>query len=512
MGDFQFSTFERQLADALNRLRAEPRDFIPAVRELRKWMERDGTLRLPDRIPLATKEGDLALIDAIDALSRAKPVGPVRLSVGMTKAARDHCADLGPKGQLSHDGSDKSTPFLRLQRYGKWRVAAAENLAFGENKAEAVLLQMIIDDGAKERGHRKNLLNGEFNAIGVAIAKHSLFECVVVLDLAGEYEESAAPSDHVAAVPLDTAPPASLASRPGGPRSGGVPAAGLPSGPAPPPPKQAWGSAPPPPAPAPPTALLSNALARLGVQETVPPPKKEERSSASAPSAAPAARPAADADADSHSDLLANLARLRNKNYDEDEDDGRGGAAAAAAVPAPGPSAAARAAPPPASRAPPAPASASAPAPASSSPPPSIPSGDLPPPPPPAARFDARTGEPLCAGCGNALGHTVIKALDASWHKDCFCCASCRTGLAGGSVSQFYSQEGRPYCKPCYEDKFSPKCKGCAKPISGTYATALGGSWHPDCMRCSRCRGAIHGSSFYKDDAGGFLCTKCGNA
>ena len=49
---------------------------------------------------------------------------------GLNLAAKEHCDDLGPKGLQGHFGTDESSPFDRISKYGKpgwWR---GENLTF----------------------------------------------------------------------------------------------------------------------------------------------------------------------------------------------------------------------------------------------------------------------------------------------------------------------------------------------------------------------------------------------
>jgi uncharacterized protein YkwD len=51
-------------------------------------------------------------------------------SEGLNLAAKDHCDDLGNKGLFGHYGTDESSPYDRISKYGRpgwWR---GENLIY----------------------------------------------------------------------------------------------------------------------------------------------------------------------------------------------------------------------------------------------------------------------------------------------------------------------------------------------------------------------------------------------
>ena len=50
--------------------------------------------------------------------------------------------------------------------------------------AEDVILQLIVDDGVPDRGHRRILFNPAYTLVGAACAPHPVWREVCVLDFA----------------------------------------------------------------------------------------------------------------------------------------------------------------------------------------------------------------------------------------------------------------------------------------------------------------------------------------
>jgi uncharacterized protein YkwD len=53
--------------------------------------------------------------------------------------------------------------------------------------AKEVLLQLLVDDGSQSRGHRKNVLNDEFNWMGCYTGEHSDMKTMTVITYAAGY-------------------------------------------------------------------------------------------------------------------------------------------------------------------------------------------------------------------------------------------------------------------------------------------------------------------------------------
>jgi uncharacterized protein YkwD len=146
-------------------------------------------LERPGRPLLRTEEGAAAVREAIAALRARKPVQELRWSKGLAGAAADHVKDQGPIGGLEQRGTDGSDPARRAVRRGRWVTAMAENIAFGENPARQVVIQLLVDDGVPDRGHRDNILDPRWGAEGVACGPHREYRQICVMDYAVRYKE-----------------------------------------------------------------------------------------------------------------------------------------------------------------------------------------------------------------------------------------------------------------------------------------------------------------------------------
>ncbi len=183
---------ELEIVAEHNLARTDPAAYAQLLRAMLPQFE--GTLRRePGRIALRTQEGAAAVQEAIAFLERQAALGPLAVSAGLTRAARDHARDQGPRGATGHDGADGSTPFARMNRYGSWNGSAAENVSYGSPTAREVVLQLIIDDGVRSRGHRRNIFNPALGAAGASCAPHAQYRVVCVIDYAESYAEAGPP-------------------------------------------------------------------------------------------------------------------------------------------------------------------------------------------------------------------------------------------------------------------------------------------------------------------------------
>ena len=185
------SHLEADIVREHNLARENPGQYATYLEELREFFN-GRLLELPGEIALRTDEGIRAVNEAIRFLQRAQPIGAVTPSRGMSRGARDHVRDSGPSGRMGHVGTDGSNPWDRVNRHGSWLVTIGENIGYGTyepSDARKVVMQLIIDDGVRSRGHRDNIFNVEFRVIGVSCGEHKTFGSMCVMVYAGGYEE-----------------------------------------------------------------------------------------------------------------------------------------------------------------------------------------------------------------------------------------------------------------------------------------------------------------------------------
>lgn len=118
---------------------------------------------------------------------------------GLNLSAKSHCDDLGPLGLIGHFGSNESSPYDRILKFGEpgwWR---GENLSYNDfsvstdenvdDKAKDLVLKMFVDAGWAGRPNRSRMLNPEFNLVGIYSCEHkqsgALDRSMTVLDYSG---------------------------------------------------------------------------------------------------------------------------------------------------------------------------------------------------------------------------------------------------------------------------------------------------------------------------------------
>ena len=173
----------QQVVAELNRVRSNPQAYAAYLQTFRPCYQADGTFRAPGRPAMRTREGVAALDEAIRELNRATAQPLLTYSDLLVGSAHALVEEQSQNGQFGHG----SFPFQRMERCGVTLDFKGENVAYGARTAQSIVYNLVVDDGVRDRGHRRNVLMTEFHEAGVSYGSHPKYGVMCVIDFAGGY-------------------------------------------------------------------------------------------------------------------------------------------------------------------------------------------------------------------------------------------------------------------------------------------------------------------------------------
>ena len=182
---------EIRVIEEMNFVRTKPHEYAARLEKIAlQFKGKDRYLDGSPRVVVKTKEGSVPVLECAKELRGIKnplPKFSLRMPKGMIHASHDHVDDTGPKSIIGHIGSDNSTPVSRLERHGTWIGKAGENISYGWDDPEMIVMQLMIDDNVPDRGHRRAILDDTFRVCGVAIGSHEKYGKMCVITYAADY-------------------------------------------------------------------------------------------------------------------------------------------------------------------------------------------------------------------------------------------------------------------------------------------------------------------------------------
>jgi uncharacterized protein YkwD len=109
------------------------------------------------------------ILRQVTAVRRQYGLRPLRLSAGLTAAARSHSQEMGRLGYFSHYSADGTSAGSRIRRfyrdrgYRMWWVG--ENLFWSSTSVDA---RLVMQTWLASRSHRKELLSRRYREQGVS--------------------------------------------------------------------------------------------------------------------------------------------------------------------------------------------------------------------------------------------------------------------------------------------------------------------------------------------------------
>lgn len=129
----------------------------------------------------------LLLTAAVSGVAIGAPAGSAAVSQEeqlawnpqLAELARDYCHDMVSRNFFSHDNPEGQSPFDRMKARGIKFRAAAENLA-GDSSVEAAEKAFMDSPG-----HRANILDSDFDQVGIGVGRDRDGLVVVVQEFIG---------------------------------------------------------------------------------------------------------------------------------------------------------------------------------------------------------------------------------------------------------------------------------------------------------------------------------------
>ena len=173
----------------MNEMRTNPTYFIPYLEERLQYFDEANILWLPGEVGLRTDEGAAAVEEGIKFLQAQNRLDAFEWRSGMAHGCQDHVEQMGPAGMTGHTGTDGSSPYTRMSRYGTWYQWAASYISYGYTNGIEVAVQLLVDDGNNSRGNRELLFRSE-GVTGVYSGYHSTYKSMSCITYAGGYENN----------------------------------------------------------------------------------------------------------------------------------------------------------------------------------------------------------------------------------------------------------------------------------------------------------------------------------
>ena len=103
--------------------------------------------------------------------------------------------DIGPRGLVQHNSSDGTSMGDRVFRYGS-ASTVGENISFGSDRGNEIVMQLFIDDGVPSRGHRTNLFSANFIETGANTGPHTVYRDMTTINYASVFGGSLSPTSY----------------------------------------------------------------------------------------------------------------------------------------------------------------------------------------------------------------------------------------------------------------------------------------------------------------------------
>ena len=118
-------------------------------------------------------------------LSKINTLHPLNYKYDLFKFAKKHAKTTGKKGKTGHRSVSLKGYKIRTEKLLNKYSTVGENIHYGLNNPKKIVLELLIDDGIKNVGHRKNILSDKYLYASVSIQPHKKYKFNTVIEFGG---------------------------------------------------------------------------------------------------------------------------------------------------------------------------------------------------------------------------------------------------------------------------------------------------------------------------------------
>ena len=149
------SNEEMDMVREINLMRQNPAGYVQYIKEYITDLQKNGNMG-------SSIQTAYELIGELDKTTKLSTLQPLQC---IYTAAKKHGEDQKSRGTTDHAGSDGSMPWDRVLRECPNLKDGNENLVGGPSDIRRAVILLLVDDGIDSRGHRKTLLNPEWQYV-----------------------------------------------------------------------------------------------------------------------------------------------------------------------------------------------------------------------------------------------------------------------------------------------------------------------------------------------------------
>jgi len=118
-------------------------------------------------------------------LANQAPLLPLNHQQNLHLFAKHHSKTTGKAGKVGHQSVGFKNYTKRTKKLIKIYSYLGENIHYGSTDAKEIIIDLLIDDGIKNLGHRKNILSSTFIYVSTSIQPHKKYGQNCVIEFGG---------------------------------------------------------------------------------------------------------------------------------------------------------------------------------------------------------------------------------------------------------------------------------------------------------------------------------------